>query len=73
MNPTYSTSEVLSLIPSLDLDEMEILGEVLMEERKRYCLEEIKLLCQVFKERTWYLVKISLIETLAEIRGIGLA
>lgn len=42
MTPTYTTAEVLAMLPSLDIEEIQILSELVGEELKRYTLLDAK-------------------------------
>lgn len=51
MKPTYSTIEVLRMIPNLDEEGLKILSDVLMEEKYLYCLVDLRLMKKHFDER----------------------
>ena len=44
MKPTYTTIEVLRMIPNLNTYELKILSEILTEEKQRYCLVDLELI-----------------------------
>ena len=51
MKPTYTTIEVLRMIPNLNTYELKILSEILTEEKQRYCLVDLELILDHLKLR----------------------
>jgi hypothetical protein len=57
MQPTYTTIEILDFICSLDMDEMEILSELVIEEKERYTIHEHSIIYANFSKQVQRLVK----------------
>lgn len=57
MQPTYTTPEILALIPSLDMDEMEILSELVIEEKEKFTINEHSSIYASFQKQVQGLVK----------------
>ncbi len=57
MQPTYSFSEIKSLIPSLDLSTLPVLQQLIEEENNAYPPVEIKALYKLICLRNRYLTR----------------
>jgi hypothetical protein len=57
MQPTYSFSEIKSLIPSLDLSTLPILQQLVEEENNAYSPAEIKALYKFISLRNRYFTR----------------
>ncbi len=57
VTPTYTTPEILALIPNLDMDEMEILSELVIEEKDEYTIVEHSIIYDSFQKQVQRLVK----------------
>lgn len=61
MTPTYTAIEILDFLHLLDLDELSILGELIMEDLELYTITELSIIHanfsrqvkKVARERAW--------------------
>lgn len=54
-NPTYTYNEVLRLLPECDEDEVEILAQVVKDDKHEYCLYNLMNMSIFFQARRDYL------------------